>query len=64
MRTFAALLLLALLVLVGAFPWLAVTLAGLVALAVSGAVALLAQPPILITVLVALAAVATRRRFA
>lgn len=64
MRLIAWLLLAAVLILIGAFPWLAAVLAGAVDLAVSGAVALLAQPPILITVLVALAASSARRRFA
>jgi hypothetical protein len=63
-RALMWLLLAALLILVGAFPWLATAVAGLMVLAASGAVALLAQPPILITGLLALAAVAVRRRHA
>lgn len=63
MRLIVWLLALTVLVLVGAFPVIAAVLAGAVALAVSGAVALLTQPPILLTALVAVAAVATRRRF-
>lgn len=64
MRVLLWLLLAAVLILIGAYPALATVLAGAVALAVNGAVALLAQPPILLTVLVALAAVSARRRFA
>lgn len=64
MRLIAWLLLAAVLILVGAYPALATVLAGAVALAVTGAVALLVQPPILLTVAVVAAAVATRRRFA
>jgi hypothetical protein len=64
MRFFISLLALGLLVLVGAFPVLGAALVGLVALAVSGAVTLLAQPPILLAVLVTMAAMSARRRFA
>lgn len=64
MRVLLWLLLAAVLILVGAYPALAAVLAGAVALAVSGAVALLAQPPILLTGLLVLAAVSARRRFA
>jgi hypothetical protein len=62
MRVLVWLLLAAVLILTGAFPVIAAVLAGAVALAVSGAVALLVQPPILITGLLALVAVAVRRR--
>lgn len=64
MRLIAWLLLAAVLILIGAYPALAAVLAGAVALAVTGAVTLLMQPPILITGLVAFAAVSARRRFA
>lgn len=64
MRALAALLLIPLLIVVGAFPWLAAAVAGLVALAVTGAVTLLAQPPILFAALAVLAASAVRRRHA
>lgn len=64
MRVLLWLLLAAILVLIGAYPALATVLAGAVALAVTGAVALLVQPPILFTVLAVLVADAARRRFA
>lgn len=64
MRVLLWLLLAAVLILTGAYPALAAVLAGAVALAVTGAVTLLMQPPILITGLLVLAAVSARRRSA
>lgn len=62
MRLIAWLLLAAVLIATGAFPWIAAVLAGAVALAVVGAVTLLVQPPILIAGLLILAAVTVKSR--
>ena len=62
MRLIAWLLLAAVLILTGAFPAIATVLAGAVALAATGLVTLLIQPPILITGLLILAAVTVKSR--